>query len=800
MQYCPYHSRRRRFIGVTFLALWMLVVLGATANALTEEEKKAAWAEIYPSITESDLQPHITYLENLGSRLAGYPGNEKAALYIADQFRRLGLKDVSKQVDPKRFGPERPYMEAFEITTPIVRFASLRLNNTDSEPVRIYPLWPNVIRTSKLPPGGVDLPLIYAGSGSLPEFSGKEVEGAAVLMEFDTGGDWLNAARLGAKAVIFVAPPKRSAGAERGEAENKFLRSPVDMPRFWISREEAWPLLARIKSQTEVEVHLECDMVWEERHSWNIIGEIPGTDPEISEETIYIEAYYDSMSIVPELAPGAEAASGVAALIELARIYKQHPPKRTVRFLVTGAHFFGLAGVRSYLSQHIHDLTVGELKSRPAKFLGLIPYTDNYREKQKIYSFCALDLSSRSRQVGIFFKGMYFDISKDEHVYDFADFGRVCRENADTIGGEHPEAAGGFIDAINVPEGKEWSNYIIGKVALDNEPFTLGGGLGVCFLTTDDSRSLVDTPFDHLEEMNLSNLARQARLLSCVLWVVANDPDMAVSISDEEPSFSRFYLDGGFSLLTGRAVQFEGKEGIVPNKVIPGTLVLVSADNTSLMGVRGDLIDMVDEEGRFTFDGIANINAQHLRKGTYLEAYHLDPSTGAIDFAPDKGPEMQLNYPTVFLLGKGRAERTIVIFPCVAITLYDLIDPQTLKSFTTAIVLDGQSNIAPTSFGYVATHPETWRSHIEDVAVVFLKKDTRFKVIMGSSGKAMGLVLLNAATIDDDHPTGTGYLADRSRTIVNIPLAAARDMHALDAKRIEKLARFRIVNENVMRL
>jgi hypothetical protein len=790
-------GRRQIMAGSLLLAAGVLIILGAAANALSFEDKQTACREIYPLIQESDLRSHIAFMEGLGSRVAGYPGNEKAALYVAEQFQRLGLEDVSKQAEPERFGPKRPYMEAFEVTTPIVRSASLQVMEGSRGRVRIYPLWPNVVRTSQFPAGGVDIPLIYAGRGSLTEFSGKEVEGAAVLMEFDTGGDWLNASRLGAKAVIFIAPERTGAGAERGEAESKFLKVPVDIPRFWIRREDAWPLLARLKSQAEVKVHLECDMAWEKRRSWNIIGEIPGSDPALSAETIYIEAYYDSMSVVPELAPGAESAGGIAALIELARAFKEHPPKRTVRFLATGAHFFSLTGIRSYFSQHMRDLTVGEPASRPGKFLGFIPYTDDYREKLQINYFCALDLSSQSSGVGIFCKGMYYDVLDDNYIWNFTAFSRMCRENADLAGGEFPEAAGAFTDTANPPEGKKWSNYIMGKVALDNEPITLAGGMGVCFLTTDDSRALVDTPLDRLEEMNLPNLLRQARLLSFLLWGVVNDPDMAIQ---KDPAFSRFTTHGGFSLLTGRAVQFEGREGIVPNKVIPGTLVVMHTRHSTLMGVRGDAVDMVDAQGRFTFDGVANLNARHERRMTRLEAYHLDPDTGSVDFAVDQGPEMSLNYPASILLTKARTDRILVIFPCVSFVLYDSVDPQMLASLVRGTIFDGESNISPASFGASVAQTEAWLSHVEDLAIVFVKPGTRLKIVLSTLPGQIRYVLLNAATMSDEHPTGLGYLVDRSMTLANIPLAVARDMVALDERRIQKLARFRIVNENVIEL
>jgi hypothetical protein len=47
-------------------------------------------------------------------------------------------------------------------------------------------------------------PVIYVGPGELSDFNGKEVAGTIILMELDSGKNWLNAATLGAKALIYV--------------------------------------------------------------------------------------------------------------------------------------------------------------------------------------------------------------------------------------------------------------------------------------------------------------------------------------------------------------------------------------------------------------------------------------------------------------------------------------------------------------------------------------------------------------------------------------------------------------------
>jgi Zn-dependent M28 family amino/carboxypeptidase len=59
------------------------------------------------------------------------------------------------------------------------------------------------------------------------------------------------------------------------------------------------------------------------------------------------------MSVVPALAPGAEQASGITALIELARYFRAHPPARTVVFLATSAHHLGLRGIDDFIQRYL---------------------------------------------------------------------------------------------------------------------------------------------------------------------------------------------------------------------------------------------------------------------------------------------------------------------------------------------------------------------------------------------------------------------------------------------------------------
>jgi len=808
-------AQRGLVICLASLLLAALVVSSPCLAALGKKEptkdQKKWWGVFSQEVKQSEIERHVQGIAGVDpntraylARLAGYPGAERAAEYIVRQVQALGLQDVSS----KGLDPKLPYREAYWVTVPWVQgqpTVEVIANGKAVGSYPVYPLWPNLVRTSQLPEGGQEYRLIDGGDGSLTEFSGKDVDGTAVLMQFTGGTTWLNAPRLGAKAVLFVEPD----ALERGEAEAKFLRIPINIPRFWISRNDAYRLTARLKSQPAVTVRINCRMTWERRQAWNIVGEIPGTDPELKKQVVYLTAYYDAMSMVPQLSPGAESTAGAASLLEITRILAKHPPKRTVRVIFNGAHFLGLAGVRNYLANHLKELTDGTPVRERTKFLGLIPYTHTVMKKQPINLFLAFDLSTHHNRVGLFYKGMFYDQREDMDISrQFSDFARTIRENAGLMATflttkNFSDADAGFADGVNPIYGKPWRTFIFGKIALDNEPITLGGSRGAAFVTTDDSRPLVDTPFDIIDEVNFSNLYTQTCFLAATMWDVVNDPKMPV---DKDPKFSRMTLSGGFAELQVKALAFDPTRSIVADKVIKGTMCVARMSDSTLMGTRGDLVEIVDKRGRANFWGYPTINAYGWRKPSYLEAYHTNEG-GDIDYAPDWGPMVSRSNPdpTQFFITSGKKEFTIVVFDCIPIALYDLVDPQSLTTLRYIKVYDGQTDAEPRRYGLTVPHPEPWRGHVEDVALVFAEKDQRVKVMMGLGGGSVRMLLLNASTIGqpsqklDNHKSesGLGYLADKPFALAHTPLHVTRDMWTLDELRLNKLADFRIVNEIV---
>ncbi|MHC1726348.1 MAG: M28 family metallopeptidase [Syntrophobacteraceae bacterium] len=130
----------------------------------------------------------------------------------------------------------------------------------------------------------------------------------------------------------------------------------------------------------------ECHGVCKTRNAYNVIGIKEGTSD--SDEFYLVGAHFDSVNEVedewgdPDLSPGCDKApgacdnaSGVAGVLELARIFSQVKTKKTLVFVAFGAEEIGTLGSEQYVSTLLEDETDGDLKAFVV--LDMISYASN---------------------------------------------------------------------------------------------------------------------------------------------------------------------------------------------------------------------------------------------------------------------------------------------------------------------------------------------------------------------------------------------------------------------------------------
>lgn len=869
------------------------------------------------AISQARIERLVTQLSSLGSRVTGYPGCQRAARLIEQEFRNLGL-EVS--------------VEKFPVLVPMPRIDEkgragvLRIVGGGPE-FEILPLWPNLVQVPKTPPEGLTGKLIYAGKGDLVSFNGQDVIDSIVLLDFDCGREWFNAPLLGAKAVVFIEPRETI----RGEAEQKFLSMPVNIPRFWISKEAADTLLATIAQKGEALVNVRCDVDWQKVEGENIIARLPGTDERLKKQQVVIHAYYDSISVVPQLAPGAENACSIAALLELARAFKAYPPKRSLIFLATAGHFEAMAGEKAFLARRYRgarneryvkklyslvresrrgldeaaasvweeeNLSASEEAKSPeeiaqerlralgrvakavhqaqkklraaeklvAKTLAVNPRTGQlkldpnrgklYERKlseaelarrlellralqqalpgmksavgrveellrqakplrrsqdtsakeqflsqiqQAIYDasdamdfskddialWLAVDLSSHNSAFGIFYKGYFYNYREDIQ-WKFSQIGKKAREYAAIIArylGVPPETR--FVDGINALKGKNWQSYMAGKLALSNEVATLIGVPAVGFGTINDSRPLVDTPLDIPKQVQFANVFDQTLFLACLLADLVN-------ITKPRDLYA-LDLEDNFVEVKGRLVEFEPEVSTFPDEPIPGAIAVARTGQKSAMGVRCEIFDKVGEDGYLYIAGLPNVRA---KPGEIpIEGYYLDPQDGHVSFAPDMGVNGNEAYPIKIKCDQDIKPVTCVMFPCLPMTIYDMVDQRFFQLLREIHIYDATTDATPYEYGYcLPLPPQPFESTYEPVALIFCPAGTNVKVTMGASVLGLRFVLVNPTP---KNPEGEGYLIDNHPFMYATPYLVARDMVALDEARIKKLAKHGIRNQRV---
>jgi Zn-dependent M28 family amino/carboxypeptidase len=106
---------------------------------------------------------------------------------------------------------------------------------------------------------------------------------------------------------------------------------------------------------------------WREVNSHNVVGRISGSDPVLKNEVIVYSAHWDHFGVDDAL-PGPRGqqifhgaldnASGVAAMLEIAKAYKALPvaPKRTIVFLATTGEERGLLGAKYYARHPLYPI------------------------------------------------------------------------------------------------------------------------------------------------------------------------------------------------------------------------------------------------------------------------------------------------------------------------------------------------------------------------------------------------------------------------------------------------------------
>jgi len=305
----------------------------------------------------------------LGPRLTGSPAHAEAARWVRDRLREWGL--ANSRLEPFTFG----------------RGWSLEQLTVEMTAPRYMPLIGYAEAWSPPTSGMLAGAPIYVGDDSIEQIDrlGGRLRGAIVLthrpqVEFlradrmqpsvgngpaQTGNPPLPGpasatptAQMLARLQVHAAGVAIRPGAmEHGTVRVQGNRETADnaVPSVMLAAEHYNMLVRLVQGGVPVQLRIGVTARFHQGpDAFNVLAEIPGTDPVLRDEVVFVGAHLDSW----HTATGAtDNADGVATAMEAMRILTAMKvgPRRTIRVAFWGGEEQGLLGARAYVKQHLGD-------------------------------------------------------------------------------------------------------------------------------------------------------------------------------------------------------------------------------------------------------------------------------------------------------------------------------------------------------------------------------------------------------------------------------------------------------------
>ncbi|MCZ7602227.1 MAG: M20/M25/M40 family metallo-hydrolase [Melioribacteraceae bacterium] len=343
-----------------------------------------------PSFAQSDfiksenLMKTVEYLasEELEGRLGGSEGYYKAAVFMANEFSKIGLQPFQGKSYFQKFN-----VEYNEILPP----CSLNLID-DDKIVKEYKLGNDYVFRGFTGSGDIKGEVVFAGYGISSEETGYDDYNGIdvtdkIVMVFKENPRWKIedknwpegtprpkskvAADKGAKAILFVSfPNDENPRAPIGSVLHGSGEQNVSFPQLHIDlhvaddffknsgytlselqtkiENEKKPFSVELNSELQIVVNAKYE---KEKETVNVIGILPGSDEKLKDEYVILGAHLDHVGQQGKeiYFPGAnDNASGSAAVLEIARAFavQEVSPKRSIIFALFSNEESGLEGAQ----------------------------------------------------------------------------------------------------------------------------------------------------------------------------------------------------------------------------------------------------------------------------------------------------------------------------------------------------------------------------------------------------------------------------------------------------------------------
>ncbi len=332
-------------------------------------------------MSRAEIEAHTRFLasDELMGRRTGEPGNQVAARYIAEQFRKLGLKTPPGQTD---------YLQPISFEK--VKAATSGTLTLGNDSLRLG----KELAVMSGGPTNVSGEVIYVGYGLTDGedgYKGRDVKGRIVVVQ---GG---SPEAKGPGEIFRASAEKRKLASQKGAAalielysesipwgfvNQYFSREQISVPiegsngaamaHVWVNN--ANNQYKQLKEAGQTVTLRTSGRPRSAAPSANVAGIIEGTDPKLKNEYVILSAHFDHVGVGKQGGSAYQPsdsifngtrdnAFGTVSVLEAAKALSQQRPKRSILVLALTGEEVGLLGSRYYaehplvpLKQTVFDL------------------------------------------------------------------------------------------------------------------------------------------------------------------------------------------------------------------------------------------------------------------------------------------------------------------------------------------------------------------------------------------------------------------------------------------------------------
>jgi hypothetical protein len=375
-------------LTISLTSLLFLVPLAAQDQSATDaqvfEQIRAEGLERSQVMTAFDQ-----FVTIIGPRLTGTPAYKAAADWSRETLSKWGLSDarletwefgrgwmldrqVIEMVEP-RYMPLIGYAEAWSASTkgellgaPVLvagrtaqEVAAMK-NTLAGAIVMTQPVQSAFVRADRPQPTASDTP-VRIGAPPMPRLgTATQADARAIAQTIrEANPGVLLRASAGEHGTMFVL----------GRDQRENARPSV------VLAAEHYNMIARMIEKglpVKLRINVQTRFLTSDTKGYNVIAELPGSDPALRDEIVMIGAHLDSW----HTGTGAtDNADGSAAAMEALRILKAigARPPRTIRVALWGGEEEGLLGSKAYVAQHLAGDANAAAREKFALYLNLDP-------------------------------------------------------------------------------------------------------------------------------------------------------------------------------------------------------------------------------------------------------------------------------------------------------------------------------------------------------------------------------------------------------------------------------------------